>query len=213
MKPNGNARRAAESRGISIPGAMRRGCTRLGAGSTGRSRWRAWSRTATDFSTCARTCTNGARIGTTRGITRYRRGKIRRGRRGGCEGRRAEERGGIISSTRGARPGAASRRSSGMRIMGSGWGGRGRQAEPPAPPCIVMDDVVSSSLSVGCGCGSDWANAEFSGCAERSQTERKPPGYRQQRQRGPKLDAWIGTIDQILEEDKASARSSDIRPC
>ena len=31
-----------------------------------------------------------------------------------------------------------------------------------------------------------------------------PPGYRRQQPvRRPKLDAWVGTIDQILEEDKA----------
>jgi len=34
-----------------------------------------------------------------------------------------------------------------------------------------------------------------------------PPGYRrQQPARRPKLDARIGTIDQILEEDKARAK-------
>jgi transposase len=34
-----------------------------------------------------------------------------------------------------------------------------------------------------------------------------PPGYRrQQPARRPKLDAWIGTIDQILEEDKARGK-------
>ena len=31
-----------------------------------------------------------------------------------------------------------------------------------------------------------------------------PPGYRrQQPARRPKLDAWVGAIDQILEDDKA----------
>jgi hypothetical protein len=34
-----------------------------------------------------------------------------------------------------------------------------------------------------------------------------PPGYRrQQPARRPKLDAWAGTIDQILEEDKARGK-------
>src|SRR5271163_4200556 len=34
-----------------------------------------------------------------------------------------------------------------------------------------------------------------------------PPGYRrQQPARRPKLDAWVGAIDQILEDDKAEAR-------
>jgi transposase len=34
-----------------------------------------------------------------------------------------------------------------------------------------------------------------------------PPGYRrQQAARRPKLDAWVGTIDQILEDDKAEGR-------
>jgi len=34
-----------------------------------------------------------------------------------------------------------------------------------------------------------------------------PPGYRrQQPARRPKLDAWVGTIDQILEEDKAEGK-------
>jgi transposase len=34
-----------------------------------------------------------------------------------------------------------------------------------------------------------------------------PPGYRrQQPARRPKLDAWVGTIDQILEEDKARGK-------
>ena len=34
-----------------------------------------------------------------------------------------------------------------------------------------------------------------------------PPGYRrQQAVRRPKLDAWVGTIDQILEADKAEGR-------
>jgi len=34
-----------------------------------------------------------------------------------------------------------------------------------------------------------------------------PPGYRRQQVvRRPKLDAWVGTIDQILEEDKAEGR-------
>ena len=34
-----------------------------------------------------------------------------------------------------------------------------------------------------------------------------PPGYRrQQPARRPKLGAWIGTIDQILEADKAEGR-------
>ena len=106
-------------------GAMsRRACTgyaerwRNGPGAGGGIR----SRTATGFSTCARTCTSGARTGTTRGTTRCRRRKIRTGRSGGREGRRAAGRGGTISSSRGARREAASRRSSGTRIMGSGWG-------------------------------------------------------------------------------------------
>jgi transposase len=34
-----------------------------------------------------------------------------------------------------------------------------------------------------------------------------PPGYRrQQPARRPKLDAWVGAIDQILEDDKAEGR-------
>ena len=34
-----------------------------------------------------------------------------------------------------------------------------------------------------------------------------PPGYRRQRPaRRPKLDAWIGVVDQILEEDKARGK-------
>ena len=34
-----------------------------------------------------------------------------------------------------------------------------------------------------------------------------PPGYRrQQPARRPKLDAWTGAIDQILEDDKACGR-------
>src|SRR5829696_7114003 len=34
-----------------------------------------------------------------------------------------------------------------------------------------------------------------------------PPGYRrQQPARRPKLDAWVGIIDQILEEDKTRGR-------
>jgi hypothetical protein len=34
-----------------------------------------------------------------------------------------------------------------------------------------------------------------------------PPGYRRQQPvRRPKLDAWTGTIDQILEQDKAEGR-------
>jgi transposase len=34
-----------------------------------------------------------------------------------------------------------------------------------------------------------------------------PPGYRrQQPARRPKLDAWVGTIDQILEDDKARSK-------
>jgi len=34
-----------------------------------------------------------------------------------------------------------------------------------------------------------------------------PPGYRrQQPARRPKLDAWVGTIDQILEDDKARGK-------
>jgi len=34
-----------------------------------------------------------------------------------------------------------------------------------------------------------------------------PPGYRrQQPARRPKLDAWVGDIDQILEHDKAEGR-------
>ena len=34
-----------------------------------------------------------------------------------------------------------------------------------------------------------------------------PPGYRrQQAVRRPKLDGWTGTIDQILEQDKAEGR-------
>ena len=40
-----------------------------------------------------------------------------------------------------------------------------------------------------------------------------PPGYRrQQPARRPKLDAWVGAIDQILEDDKARGRSSVTRP-
>lgn len=34
-----------------------------------------------------------------------------------------------------------------------------------------------------------------------------PPGYRrQQPARRPKLDAWVGTINQILEDDKARGK-------
>ena len=34
-----------------------------------------------------------------------------------------------------------------------------------------------------------------------------PPGYRRQQQaRRPKLDAWVGIIDQILEQDKAQSK-------
>ena len=44
-------------------------------------------------------------------------------RRMALAGPRAEGPGGIILSFRGARPGAAFRRSSGTRITGSGWGG------------------------------------------------------------------------------------------
>jgi len=34
-----------------------------------------------------------------------------------------------------------------------------------------------------------------------------PPGYRRQQPvRRPKLDAWVGTIDQILEQDKAEGK-------
>jgi transposase len=34
-----------------------------------------------------------------------------------------------------------------------------------------------------------------------------PPGYRRQQPvRRPKLDAWTGTIDQILEQDKAEGK-------
>ena len=34
-----------------------------------------------------------------------------------------------------------------------------------------------------------------------------PPGYRrQQPARRPKLDAWVGAIDQILEQDKAESK-------
>ena len=34
-----------------------------------------------------------------------------------------------------------------------------------------------------------------------------PPGYRrQQPARRPKLDAWVGIIDQILEQDKAQSK-------
>ena len=34
-----------------------------------------------------------------------------------------------------------------------------------------------------------------------------PPGYRRQQPvRRPKLDAWVGTIDQILEDDKARGK-------
>ena len=34
-----------------------------------------------------------------------------------------------------------------------------------------------------------------------------PPGYRRQRPaRRPKLDAWVGAIDQILEDDKANGK-------
>jgi len=34
-----------------------------------------------------------------------------------------------------------------------------------------------------------------------------PPGYRRQQPvRRPKLDAWVGVIDQILEDDKARSK-------
>ena len=40
-----------------------------------------------------------------------------------------------------------------------------------------------------------------------------PPGYRRQQPvRRPKLDAWVGTIDQILEDDKNAPRKAGRRP-
>ncbi len=40
-----------------------------------------------------------------------------------------------------------------------------------------------------------------------------PPGYRrQQPARRPKLDAWIGAIDQILEHDKAESKKQRHTP-
>ena len=33
-----------------------------------------------------------------------------------------------------------------------------------------------------------------------------PPGYRRQPAQRPKLDAWVGTIDHILEDDKTRGK-------
>jgi transposase len=40
-----------------------------------------------------------------------------------------------------------------------------------------------------------------------------PPGYRRQQPvRRPKLDAWVGTIDQILKDDKARGKKQRHTP-
>ncbi len=98
------------------PWGRKHGHTMPAVGARARKLWRRSRQTATASSICARTFTNGARIGTTRGITRSRRRRSHAGRSMANAGHRAAERGGITSSVPDARPAAVFHRNSATRI-------------------------------------------------------------------------------------------------
>ena len=106
-----------------------------GAGTTGPSRWSPPSPTASAFTTCARTCTNGAATGTTRATTPSRRRRIRTGPPRARAALRAEGPGGITSKSRAAPPAAAFRRIPlcGLRLPHSRVDASACQSEPLLP--------------------------------------------------------------------------------